>query len=88
MPLRPPLDRYQRTVGAVVLIAITAGLFLLAAQLYRINTEDSAELRKMAGFRNVLVHGYTDVDSRIVCDVAANRLGDLEAFVAAVRERL
>ncbi len=47
-----------------------------------------AELRKMAGFRNVLVHGYTDVDSRIVCDVAANRLGDLEAFVAAVRERL
>ncbi|MBK7395476.1 MAG: DUF86 domain-containing protein [Myxococcales bacterium] len=42
----------------------------------------------MAGFRNVLVHGYDDVDLAIVRDVVEHRLGDLEAFVAAVRRRL
>jgi len=44
-------------------------------------------LRKMVWFRNVLVHGYDDVDLGVVRDVAANRLGDLLAFVTAVRER-
>lgn len=47
-----------------------------------------ASLRNMAGFRNVLVHGYTDVDLDVVRDVLANRLGDLDAFVVAVRGRL
>lgn len=45
-------------------------------------------LRNMAGFRNVLVHGYEDVDLGVVRDVLANHLGDLEAFVAVVRRRL
>ncbi len=45
-------------------------------------------LRKMAGFRNILVHGYAEVDPRLVQDAAEHRLGDLEAFVAAVRSRL
>jgi len=47
-----------------------------------------AKLRDMAGFRNVLVHGYTDVDPRIVREVAQHRLGDLLAFVAEIRARL
>ena len=42
----------------------------------------------MAGFRNVLVHGYDDVDLAVVRDVLEHRLGDLDAFVAAVRRRL
>jgi uncharacterized protein YutE (UPF0331/DUF86 family) len=42
----------------------------------------------MAGFRNVLVHGYAEVDPRIVRDVVENRLGDLLAFVAEIRRRL
>ena len=42
-------------------------------------------LRNMAGFRNVLVHGYDDVDLAVVSDVLANRLDDLLAFIAAVR---
>ena len=46
------------------------------------------ELRKMAGFRNVLVHGYVSVDPVIVRDVLANRLQDLESFVASIRRRL
>ena len=45
-------------------------------------------LRNMAGFRNVLVHGYDDVDLAVVRDVLEHHLGDLDAFVAAVRRRL
>jgi uncharacterized protein YutE (UPF0331/DUF86 family) len=43
-------------------------------------------LRNMAGFRNVLVHGYDDVDLSVVRDFLANHLVDFEAFVAAVRQ--
>lgn len=46
------------------------------------------DLGDMAGFRNVLVHGYDTVDLAIVEQVLATRLGDLERFVALVRERL
>jgi len=42
----------------------------------------------MAGFRHVLVHGYTDVEPAIVADAVANHLGDLDDFVAAIRGRL
>lgn len=45
-------------------------------------------LQDMAGFRNVLVHGYDEVDLEIVRDVVEHHLGDLLAFVAAIRERL
>ena len=45
-------------------------------------------MRNMAGFRNVLVHGYNDVDLAVVRDIIANHLGDVEAFVDAVRRRL
>ena len=45
-------------------------------------------LRNMAGFRNVLVHGYDDVDLGVVRDVLDHHLGDLETFVAAVRHRI
>ena len=41
----------------------------------------------MAGFRNVIVHGYQDVDLGVVEDVLRNHLDDLLAFVAAIRGR-
>jgi uncharacterized protein YutE (UPF0331/DUF86 family) len=41
----------------------------------------------MAGFRNVLVHGYDEVDLQVVEDIVANRLDDLLRFARAVRER-
>ena len=50
--------------------------------------ELASELRAMAGFRNVLVHGYVAVDPAIVRDVLERRLGDIEAFVESIRERL
>lgn len=42
----------------------------------------------MAGFRNVLVHGYRDVDLEIVRDILENHLDDLPAFVDAVRTKV
>ncbi len=50
--------------------------------------EQVPSLRSMAGFRNILVHGYADVDLGVVRDVLRNRLTDLLGFVASVRERL
>lgn len=47
----------------------------------------AATLRSMVGFRNVIVHGYDAVDLAIVRDVLEHRLGDLLAFVAAIRVR-
>ncbi len=44
-------------------------------------------LGAMAGFRNVLVHGYGDVDLAVVKDVVENRTGDLLDFVREVRGR-
>lgn len=41
----------------------------------------------MAGFRNILVHGYAAVDLAIVRNIVENHLGDLIDFVTAVRAR-
>jgi len=45
-------------------------------------------LRAMAGFRNVLVHGYQSVDKALVREVVEHRLDDLLAYVEAIRSRL
>ncbi len=45
-------------------------------------------LRRMVGFRNILVHGYEIVDPAVVEHVVRRRLDDLLTYVAAVRERL
>jgi uncharacterized protein YutE (UPF0331/DUF86 family) len=45
-------------------------------------------MRQAIGFRNVLVHGYADVDLNITRDVLGRGLGDLADFVTAVRARL
>jgi uncharacterized protein YutE (UPF0331/DUF86 family) len=65
-----------------------ARLFDLLAEHGWIQTGLAETLRRMSGFRNVLVYGYDDVDLRVVEDVATNRHGDLLAFVDSVRARL
>lgn len=45
-------------------------------------------LGEMAGFRNILVHGYADVDLEIVRDVVEHRLQDLTDYVSRLRRRL
>jgi uncharacterized protein YutE (UPF0331/DUF86 family) len=60
-------------------------LFQLLARADVISPDLSLRLAEMAGFRNVLVHGYDDVQVQIVEDVVRNHLGDLDDFVAAVK---
>lgn len=60
-------------------------LFGLLARPGILSSDLAEVLEEAAGFRNVLVHGYGDVDVRIVRDVVENRLDDLLAFVASVR---
>jgi uncharacterized protein YutE (UPF0331/DUF86 family) len=45
-------------------------------------------LERMAGFRNVVVHLYQEVDLGLVRDVVENHLGDLLEFVEAIRKRM
>lgn len=63
-------------------------LFELLEKADYISLELSTELEKMAGFRNVLVHGYDSVDLAIVKDIVENRLDDLEQFAKLIRDRL
>lgn len=62
-------------------------LFALLEAAGWIDAPLSAALQRMAGFRNVLVHGYADVDLGIVEDAVRHGLTDLERFAAAVRVR-
>ncbi len=48
-----------------------------------LRTETSERLRGLAGFRNVLVHDYADVDLGLVAE-GVQRLDDLLAFVSDV----
>jgi uncharacterized protein YutE (UPF0331/DUF86 family) len=63
-------------------------LFDLLATAGWIASEQASTLRNMAGFRNILVHGYDDVDLAVVRDVLDRHLDDLTGFAGVVRRRL
>lgn len=63
-------------------------LFDLLARAGWLDDGLAAQLSRMAGFRNVLVHGYDDVDLAVVEDIVRHRLDDLLQFVAVVSRRL
>jgi uncharacterized protein YutE (UPF0331/DUF86 family) len=63
-------------------------LFVLLQRAGWLPAELVPALERMVGFRNIVVHGYEIVDPAIVREIVETRLGDLEAFVAAVRPRL
>jgi len=44
----------------------------------------SAKLTSMAGFRNILVHEYLEIDRRRVFSALKNELVDFERFIRAV----
>jgi len=60
-------------------------LFDLLAQSVLLEPSLADRLGDMAGFRNVLVHGYTDVDLGVLREILAHRLVDLEDFIDAMR---
>lgn len=63
-------------------------LFLLLERDGWVAPELRERLADMAGFRNVLVHGYDDVDLIIVRDVLTNHLGDLVRFAVCITQKL
>jgi uncharacterized protein YutE (UPF0331/DUF86 family) len=67
--------------------ATNRALFDLLAQHGWIDAPLAARLRQMVGFRNILVHGYAEVDPAIVKDVLEHHLDDLDLFATAIRAR-
>jgi len=63
-------------------------VFRLLGRAGAVPADLAGRLEHMAGFRNVVVHLYQDVDLGIVRDVVENHLGDLLEFVAAIRQKL
>jgi uncharacterized protein YutE (UPF0331/DUF86 family) len=53
-----------------------------------LSSELADTMKRMTGFRNVLVHGYQAVDLAIVQDIVERGLDDLLTFVDAIRRRL
>lgn len=64
-----------------------ASAFSLLADAGLVDPQLAARLRLAVGLRNILVHGYLDVDPEQLWS-HLSRLGDLEAFAAAVDDLL
>jgi uncharacterized protein YutE (UPF0331/DUF86 family) len=58
------------------------------AELDILPREFASEFRAVAGFRNVIVHGYLDVDLEIVHRLLNKRLDDFAEFAASVNQYL
>lgn len=63
-------------------------LFDLLARHGWIGEDRAAMMRRAVGFRNIVVHGYSDVDLAVVRDVVERRTGDLLGFVQEIRAAL
>jgi uncharacterized protein YutE (UPF0331/DUF86 family) len=63
-------------------------LFDRLAQHGWLSADLAATMARMAGFRNIVVHGYGGVNLDIARDIVEHRLGDLLAFVTTIRGRL
>ncbi len=58
------------------------------AELGALPADFARRFRSVAGFRNVLVHGYLEVDRRVVHEVLNARLGDFADFARHVEDYL
>lgn len=63
-------------------------LFELLERHGWIEADLGKQLRDMARFRNLLVHGYAKVNLDRVEDIVRNHLVDLEALVSALRKQM
>ena len=64
------------------------GYFLLLASHGWIERPLAERLANMAGFRNIVVHQYGEVDLGKVAEILRDHLDDLLDFVAAIRQKL
>jgi len=49
-----------------------------------IDADLARRLGQMAGFRNLLVHGYSKIDDRLMLKIIRSDLGDLELFIEEI----
>lgn len=63
-------------------------LFEVLASRKIISAALAKRLTAMAGFRNILVHEYLEIDRRRVYAVVKNELGDFDKFIRAVSKLL
>ncbi len=63
-------------------------LFDLLVRAGWLSPQLTGTMHNMAGFRNVVVHGYQVLDKAILADIVSNRLEDLLNFAAAIRQGL
>lgn len=65
-----------------------AGCFDVLAGAGVVAEGDLATFKAMARFRNLLIHGYDDVDDAVTYGILTVRLGDFATFIAAIRAYL
>lgn len=80
------LERQRFEASRLVQDAVVRNLQVLAESSQRLSdaakaTEPGIPWRELAGFRNVLVHGYLGIDLRAVWSVVEQELPALEAAV-------
>ncbi len=68
-----------KTAGEAIIILGKEGILEL---------EFAKEFSKSAGFRNILIHDYVDINYEEVADKINNRLGDFEIFAETVAKHL
>ncbi|MGE5553391.1 MAG: type VII toxin-antitoxin system HepT family RNase toxin [Betaproteobacteria bacterium] len=62
-------------------------IFVVLAENGVVPEAKLTELKKMAQFRNLIVHVYARIDPALVYHALHNRLGDLEDFALAIKSR-
>lgn len=82
-------------VSAMIISAEKMGLpqneetiFDLLKQQHIINTTLSAKLKKMKGFRNLLIHRYENIKDHLVYEFITNQLNDFYEFEKTIRSYL
>ena len=56
-------------------------IFLILGENSILPKQFAKKVAKMAGFRNILVHGYSDIDENLVYDSLIQGLTDFEDYV-------
>ena len=63
-------------------------IFIILGKNSIIPVKFSEKIAKMAGFRNILVHGYIDIDERMVYYHLKEDLADFEEFIKYIIQYL
>ena len=63
-------------------------IMVILAEAGILPKEDLLKYKKMAQFRNVIVHDYEKIDPQIVLAVLQKNLGDLRFFARVVRDKI